>query len=523
MSNNVIVTRRLLKVEDVIGENTAQHMIIGEIRLPHKVEKVSDVDAQVKDCQTEIVRDKVIVKGVLHKQVFYVEEGTGRVFEESFDESFTGFVDIPGAREGMNVQCKAKVEYVNHEKVRVIGHPPNVSTVFKQTAVIALFVKVTEMKQIEVVTDVQGAVTRKELLKVDSVVGENTKQVNVSSEITIPKRVKKISDVDAEVRDIRTEIVPDKVIVSGLIHKQVYYVEEPTGLVFEESIDETFTQFVDVPGARPDMNVFVDADIEHISHEKVRERGMPPHVATVFRQTVIVKLFVKVTEHMQINVVVDVPGLPVVKDLLKVAQVIGEGTSQLNLENEICIPKPVKKIKDVDTKVNNITTEVVPNKVIVRGVLHKQIFYVEEGTGEVFEISVDEPFTHFVDVPGAEKDMNVQVNVRVEYVNHEKIQTNDDETVFRQTAVLEVFAKVTETRQLQVVVSVGGIVPPDEICPPGQIIQYTIMAGDTFYLLAQRFGTTVEAIQAANPGVNPLNLQIGQVINIPCGIPGARG
>jgi LysM repeat protein len=48
---------------------------------------------------------------------------------------------------------------------------------------------------------------------------------------------------------------------------------------------------------------------------------------------------------------------------------------------------------------------------------------------------------------------------------------------------------------------------------------YTIQAGDTFFLLAQRFGTTVEAIQQANPGVNPNNLQIGQVICIPQAAP----
>ena len=50
-------------------------------------------------------------------------------------------------------------------------------------------------------------------------------------------------------------------------------------------------------------------------------------------------------------------------------------------------------------------------------------------------------------------------------------------------------------------------------CPGGQL--YTIKAGDTFYLLATRYGITLAAIQAANPGVNPSRLQIGQVICIP--------
>ncbi len=50
-------------------------------------------------------------------------------------------------------------------------------------------------------------------------------------------------------------------------------------------------------------------------------------------------------------------------------------------------------------------------------------------------------------------------------------------------------------------------------CPGGTI--YTIRPGDSYYSLAKRFNTTVNALQAANPNVNPTNLQIGQEICIP--------
>ncbi|MCL6560644.1 MAG: LysM peptidoglycan-binding domain-containing protein [Firmicutes bacterium] len=59
-------------------------------------------------------------------------------------------------------------------------------------------------------------------------------------------------------------------------------------------------------------------------------------------------------------------------------------------------------------------------------------------------------------------------------------------------------------------------VPPPP-CPGGT---YTIRPGDTFFSLARRFGTTVDALIAANPGVDPDRLQIGQVICLPPGIPG---
>lgn len=50
-------------------------------------------------------------------------------------------------------------------------------------------------------------------------------------------------------------------------------------------------------------------------------------------------------------------------------------------------------------------------------------------------------------------------------------------------------------------------------CPGGT--HYRIQPGDSYYGLARRFGTTVEALYAANPGVDPANLIIGQVICIP--------
>ncbi len=65
-------------------------------------------------------------------------------------------------------------------------------------------------------------------------------------------------------------------------------------------------------------------------------------------------------------------------------------------------------------------------------------------------------------------------------------------------------------------ICIPGMVPPPPTCPVGTF-PYTIKAGDTIYMLAITYNTTVEAILAVNPGINPNNLQIGQVICIPRG------
>lgn len=47
-----------------------------------------------------------------------------------------------------------------------------------------------------------------------------------------------------------------------------------------------------------------------------------------------------------------------------------------------------------------------------------------------------------------------------------------------------------------------------------EAVSYVVHPGDTAYRIAQRFGTTVNALAAANPGVNLNNLFVGQVITI---------
>lgn len=69
--------------------------------------------------------------------------------------------------------------------------------------------------------------------------------------------------------------------------------------------------------------------------------------------------------------------------------------------------------------------------------------------------------------------------------------------------------------------------PPTEAAPPATATTapgatpptgsqtYTVQSGDIPETIAAKFGITTEALLAANPGVNPNNLQIGQVLVIP--------
>ncbi|MFO7255074.1 MAG: LysM peptidoglycan-binding domain-containing protein [Bacillota bacterium] len=80
-------------------------------------------------------------------------------------------------------------------------------------------------------------------------------------------------------------------------------------------------------------------------------------------------------------------------------------------------------------------------------------------------------------------------------------------------ALIRANPQITNPDRLQVGqrICIPGVAPPT--CQGGTL--YTIRQGDTFFRLAQRFGVTVDQLIAANPGVDPDRLQIGQQICIP--------
>ncbi len=81
--------------------------------------------------------------------------------------------------------------------------------------------------------------------------------------------------------------------------------------------------------------------------------------------------------------------------------------------------------------------------------------------------------------------------------------------------------QITDPNTLQIgqEICIPIITPPPGSCPG---IVYVIRAGDTLYSIARRYGVTVDALIAANPGINPRNLRIGEKICIPITMPPLR-
>lgn len=440
------VKKRLLKVDKVVGETTVTKVIPSTVKLPIKAIKIFDVVASLTDVRGEVKFDSVLVSGIIRKQLFIVDEGD-LVRHVSEEIPFKQLIDVPGARPGQRVQIRARILDVEAQLI------DNGKTV-RQEVILEIFVKVTETKQIEVVVDVKGGPkdlkVKKKLLKVESVVGEDRVSEVITNVVKLPITAKKIFQIVSEVREVQADVRFDVVIVRGVVHKQIFLVDEGD-LVRHVSEDVPFSITVPIKGARPGLNVQVDVNAIVDRFELID----PP--SRRLKQIIILDIFVKVTETLQIEVVTDVQGtgIKVAKKLLKVEQVVDDVIQRTTVQSQVELPMKAEKIFRIIAEITDVQAEIVDGFVIIRAILHKQIFFVDLG-GLLRHVREDVPFQITVRVPGITPDMNLQTRLRI-------IGDIDFQLIGRriveQIAVIEAFIKITQTEQLEVVVDVFRVFP----------------------------------------------------------------
>ncbi|MGI6097074.1 MAG: SafA/ExsA family spore coat assembly protein [Dethiobacteria bacterium] len=497
-AHDLKVKKRLLKVQQVVGEKTSRQTITATAKLPVSATKIFDVDATVRDVETEVREGGVFVRGVIHKQIFFVD-AVDVVRMETEDVPFQKFIEVAGARPRMNVQVHTRIVDIDARLVKD-------GRAVEQNILLEIFVKVTETEQLEVVVDVKNdVVVKKKLLRVESVIGENIAHEVLMPKIILPVEAVKIFRIVAEARDLSVDVKEDTAVVKGTVHKQIFFVDRDN-IVRHEAEDVPFSVAIDIPGARPGMEAQVDVEVIVTDFDLKDPPGKKLH------QTVVLDVFVKVVEPIQLEVVVDVEGkhLIVEKKLLKVENVISDVTLREAVRSEVTLPEKAIKVFEVLGSLNDVEAKVLDGQVVVSGVLHKQIFFVD--TRDVLRhFREDVPFRLAGAAPGALPDMNVVVRPRI--IGDIDFRLVDDKIV-EQTVVIEAFVKITEDVQLEVVIDVKSEKkpkppqpkPPMPPRPPKPQKVYIVQKGDTLFKIAKRFGVPLDALIAANPQLKDPNL-----------------
>ncbi|MBC7082872.1 MAG: hypothetical protein PWR07_833 [Bacillota bacterium] len=430
----IVDQKATIKVERVIGHGTKQ-VLLEETKTVPAI-KIVEIVPVLTNVRSIVKNGKVIVQGTLHKQIFYI--GTDNLEHHlAEDMDFSELVDVvplDPARpvtEGMNQRDMSVIEN------NVFEFDPATGTL-TQKIILRLQVKVTDTEQLAVALSPYGT-----FIKAAVVVGEATKQKFIEETKTIAAT--KVMEIIPRISRIKHIVKNGKVIVQGTLHKQIFYVGTDD-LVHHIAEDIEFSDLVEVPPLNPNFPVQEGMDSQDHSVVDNLVFEFDPATGTL-TQKIILLLGVKVTEMEQIPVAVEPYGTVIAADL-----VVGHGTKQKLIEETKTLA--ATKIVDVEARISEISSIVKNGKVIVQGVVHKQIFYV--GTDDlVHHLAEDLPFSEMVEIT----PINPEVPVRegMDEQDHsfiENIVWEFDPTTgsFTEKIVIRIDVKVTQFGQIGVVV-----------------------------------------------------------------------
>lgn len=223
------------------------------------IKRILELSANVKVTSCETQNDRVIVSGTVKFNILYLaddEEKSVKSIESSC--GFSNLFQHNGIREGMITIADVDVGDLSF----------NVANCRKLTvkSILCGKVKVYSCHDVELISSIDGACTRKKMLSSTIICTNTESRTNIADSFELShskQNIKELLKTDSKITDSDIKIIDDKVIVKGNISVNTLYVTE-SGIDFVEN-ELPFAHVIDAQGIRNDMTAQYDAKIEEVN------------------------------------------------------------------------------------------------------------------------------------------------------------------------------------------------------------------------------------------------------------------
>ncbi|MGI6658620.1 MAG: DUF3794 and LysM peptidoglycan-binding domain-containing protein [Dethiobacteraceae bacterium] len=489
-----------------------------EISLPGEVEEFNDPEITVLEAQAKALSEGIFLELIIQQDTFYVVKETGLVNKATTVHQLNRLVPAAGSQPGLMVQLTVEPQFEGRwsakssteqaEKLTVLSGSCRLDVAFQLLAEEDLVIEPGETL---------AAKTDSGSIKIETVHADFMKTFDLALPVALTETACSEIHSSAKFINQRATAMCGWVKVEGELAAAVAY-QLANGTVKKETFVFPVREYLPQPTAQMDMEAVVSGTAEILTCQLT-------NVGAVLRGL----LHVKGKLLVQQGVAADLRGFTGQSyasghyhQPVDIEVIVGVGSSQTLIEQEIFFGRKVKLVREpVAAEVRHLQYEIIHNKVIVRGILDKELFVVDANKSTVFLHNVKERFVHFVDVPGAAPGMRAHVQARVEYV---RVEINPDQETARQVAIIEirvkVFRRIKQPHQPPFKPPYDPSPmpkpphdPPSPPPPPQRI--YIVRSGDSVWKIAQMFGVPMEAIIAANNLQNPNLIYPGQKLIIP--------
>lgn len=503
------IVKDILKVDELKGYEEIETLVDTEIYLNQTkpdIENILWVDGKVEILSTKIIRDKVLVNGLIKFKVVYrSSEEELNIYTLETNSDFREEIEIEGITEDMIGETGYKLEYIEYDLVDERKVSLN--------AFVTLWGKVEQTNSVEIIGEVkegQNLQFLKERIKYNDIFAREETYVLLKEAFEIGEELPAIEEVlkiDLHPYEKEINISTDRTIVSGLMECSIIYFDG--NKLNSINKDIPFTHFLEMDELTENSQCQIKMEVVEGEYEIKEDIEGELKVLDIEAK---VKMGVKVYEQREKEVIIDAYSTS-----NKVELKLEEITLMENIKDLVGRENIVKEIKEkglkevyaVEGSPSIIDSHYVDDKILVEGMLSLNIYCLEDLKDEIITLKEEVPYKSYLTTEEFDKEVDINVETSLEELNYSL-----KEGVLTIDGTIKNHIFINRQRNINIV---GEIEETDEIIDKKEgpsIIIYIVQNDDELWDISKRYNTTVEEIILANDIASPSTLMPGEKIII---------
>lgn len=506
---SIELIKDLLRIEELRGKEEIQALVETEVYLnPSKpnIEKILWTDGLVEILTTKIIRDKLLVSGVVKFKIVYKsEEEENNIYSIDSNIDFKEEIDIEGITEEMSGFIKANIEYIQEEILD--------ERKLSLRALINLEGKVKETNGIEIIKDIEEVKNLeilRETIKYKEIQGREVSYAIVKEAFEIGEEKPKIEEIlkiAIKANEEEISVVEDRVIVSGIINNKIIYYGDNKIATIEEEIP--FNHFLEIPGALTDSQGEITIEVVEGKYEVLEnDMGDLKVLDLEIKLRVSGYAYIENEKDLIIDLYSTEERLIIEKEEINLIENIDNIVYKEKI-SKVLTNHQIKEVYDLTGHPTIIESRFIDDEIIIEGMLSVQGIYLEEETDDIIKLREDIPYKFYIPIEYKIPNASIDIDISLEGINLNVY--NDNQTV---EAIIKHKININRNRILSVIDlldSTGELI--DKKSSPSIII-YIVQRDDILWDIAKRYNTTIEEILQGNENINPNNIMPGEKIII---------
>jgi len=521
------IKEEYLKVESLVGENSAQTVLQTTLDLPGSAPSIGRIvwikpTAVISDAAA--AADRVSLAGYIDLKLVYAAEdfeaGPPSYQVASYRQAitFSDYVEVTGAEEGMPVS--AKVELLGLEwALKSDQRTVDVDVLVQFSA------RVKQQHQIQAVTNASVKPPKKlaveeGIFTVQPLLKTATTALSVERELALEgeEQIKMVLDAQIRPRIEAVQVEQSQITVSGNLDLTLIYLDAE-GHVQSGAFPRAYPFTVSIPNDARYTDLTVKPQVTADLKVDVNSAG------SGFAMSGDLRFKLDLYEAKQIRIVQSLNGSSglVVEsrtDTVMLDHVVNEKSQQATAQGVVELSgtyPPIREILACEGRVANVDYRVDDDKVYVEGVFSLEVTYLAHTEDEhkpLFRVPFSNavPFQQVIAVGGVQPGMVAELDIDIGQITLDLInrETIEADISYRSQV------KVIEPVQREIVVEAVEV-PPLEEDPP-TITYVFVHEKDTLWKLSRQYHTSLEAILEANSWLRerePMRLLPGDKLCIP--------